>query len=51
MHYFGFGSFHNDLTVFAFADAHAQTISKSIDSLLFMKLCTRNGRENIKDTF
>jgi prepilin-type N-terminal cleavage/methylation domain-containing protein/prepilin-type processing-associated H-X9-DG protein len=47
VHYFGFGSAHPDLCIFAFADGHAQTISKTIDTTLFRSLCTRNGRENI----
>jgi prepilin-type N-terminal cleavage/methylation domain-containing protein len=47
MHFFGFGSFHEDVCLFAFADGHAQTVSKNIDTNLFRALCTRNGRENI----
>jgi prepilin-type processing-associated H-X9-DG protein len=51
VHYFGFGSAHEDLVIFAFADGHAQTVSKNIDTTLFRSLCTRNGRENIPTTF
>jgi prepilin-type N-terminal cleavage/methylation domain-containing protein len=49
MHFFGFGSFHEDVCLFAFADGHASTVSKNIDTNLFRALCTRNGRENITD--
>jgi len=51
IHFFGFGSTHEDVVVFAFADGHAQTVSKNIDTNLFRSLCTRNGRENITTSF
>lgn len=47
IHFFGFGSHHEGLCIFAFADGHAQTVSKNIDTALFRALCTRNGREPI----
>jgi len=51
IHYFGFGGAHEDMVIFAFADGHAQTVSKNIDTNLFRALCTRNGRENITSAF
>ncbi|MBL8848813.1 MAG: DUF1559 domain-containing protein [Planctomycetaceae bacterium] len=51
VHFFGFGGQHPDLCIFAFADGHAQTVSKNIDTTLFRSLCTRNGRENITQEF
>ncbi len=51
IHFFGFGSHHEDVCLFAFADGHAQTIAKNIDTNLFRSLCTRNGRENIPTSF
>jgi len=51
IHFFGFGGPHDDLVVFAFADGHVQTVSKTIDTGIFRSLCTRNGRENILSTF
>ena len=51
MQFFGFGGPHEGLCVFAFADGHAQTVSKNIDTDLFRALCTRNGRENISQTY
>ncbi|MFO1092974.1 MAG: DUF1559 domain-containing protein [Planctomycetaceae bacterium] len=51
IHFFGFGGAHGDVTVFAFADGRAQTMSKTVDLKLLMSLSTRNGRENIKDTY
>ena len=46
-HFFGFGGYHPDICVFTFADGHANTVSKSIDTNVFRSLCTRNGREPI----
>ncbi|REJ93865.1 MAG: DUF1559 domain-containing protein [Planctomycetota bacterium] len=51
IHFFGFGSHHEDLCIFSFADGHAQTVSKNIDTGLFRALCTRNGREPIAQEF
>ena len=51
VHYFGFGGPHEDACVFAFADGHAQTVSKNIDTNVFRALCTRNGGENISTEF
>ena len=51
VHFFGFGGPHPDMCIFAFADGHAQTVSKTIDTTLFRSLCTRNGRENITQDF
>jgi prepilin-type N-terminal cleavage/methylation domain-containing protein/prepilin-type processing-associated H-X9-DG protein len=51
VHYFGFGGRHEDVVIFAFADGHAQPVSKTIDTNLFRSLCTRNGRENITTSF
>lgn len=47
--FFGFGGPHVDVCIFAFADGHAQTVSKNIDTDVFRALCTRNGRENISE--
>jgi prepilin-type N-terminal cleavage/methylation domain-containing protein/prepilin-type processing-associated H-X9-DG protein len=49
--FFGFGGPHEGTVVFSFVDGHVQTVAKTIDTALFMNLCTRNGRENILSTF
>lgn len=50
-HFFGFGSYHGDVCVFAFADGHASTVPKTIDTDVFRAMCTRNGREAISIEF
>ncbi len=42
-----FGSQHGGVTCVAMVDASTKTISQSIDRLTFLRLMTRNGRENI----
>jgi prepilin-type N-terminal cleavage/methylation domain-containing protein len=50
-HFFGFGSYHDKVCVFTFADGHANTVDKNIDTQVFRSLCTRNGREPISVEF
>jgi prepilin-type N-terminal cleavage/methylation domain-containing protein len=51
IHFFGFGGPHPDICIFAFADGHAASVPKTIDTNVFRALCTRNGRENISESF
>ena len=51
VHFFGFGSFHGDITNITRADGSSQTIPKNIDQGIFFALCTRNGREAISEEF
>lgn len=50
LQFFSFGSNHGDLVGIGFVDGGSKTISKKIDTNVFMALSTRNGRENIQDT-
>lgn len=50
LQFFSFGSAHPELCCVGFVDGAVKTISKKIDSNVFMFLSTRNGRENIQDT-
>jgi prepilin-type N-terminal cleavage/methylation domain-containing protein len=50
LQFFSYGSTHGDVVGVGFVDGGAKTISKRIDSSVFMALSTRNGRENITDT-
>ncbi len=49
--FFGFGSDHGEVCNFALADGSARSIDKSIDTLLFRALCTRNGQERMPGEF
>jgi prepilin-type N-terminal cleavage/methylation domain-containing protein len=48
---FGFGSHHVDIVNFAMADGSARPISKSISSVVFQSLATRDGNERVGDNF
>lgn len=48
---FGFGSHHVDLVNFALCDGSARSISKSISTIVFQSLATRDGSERIGDSF
>lgn len=45
--FFGFGSWHTEMSNFAFADGSAKAISKNIDGIVLRSLATRAGREPI----
>jgi prepilin-type N-terminal cleavage/methylation domain-containing protein len=47
VHYFGFGSWHQDVVHFAMGDGSTRPISKSVDFLTFKALATRNGAERV----
>lgn len=49
VHYFGFGSWHQDLVHFGFVDGSSRSISKSIDFKTFKAMATRNGSERISE--
>lgn len=44
---FGFGSWHDDIVHFAFADGSCKPIAKNIDVNIMMAYATRNGNERI----
>ena len=44
---FGFGSWHNEVVHFAFADGSCRPIAKNVDAALMMAFSTRNGNERI----
>lgn len=44
-HFFGFGSWHQDVVHFAVADGSSRSIPKTIDFTVLRDLCTRSGRE------
>ncbi|MFN9371229.1 MAG: DUF1559 domain-containing protein [Planctomycetaceae bacterium] len=44
---FGFGSWHNEVVHFAFADGSCRPIAKNVDAALMMAFATRNGNERI----
>lgn len=46
IHYFGFGSFHADLTNVVFADGHQTAIAKNTDQAVLRAIATRNGGES-----
>jgi prepilin-type N-terminal cleavage/methylation domain-containing protein len=50
-HFFGFGSWHPDVCIFAIADGSTRSISKTIDFGIMTALCTRDGneRQNLPD--
>lgn len=50
-HFFGFGSWHPDVCIFAIADGSTRSISKSIGFHILTALCTRDGneRENLPE--
>ena len=50
-HYFGFGSWHQDLVHFSLADGSSRGISKSIDGGVLRALATRNNGERITSDF
>lgn len=50
-HFFGFGSFHEDVCNFTLADGSSRSISKTIDGGVLRALATRNGREPIQSEF
>lgn len=45
--FFGFGSWHTDIAIFALADGSCRKISKNIDFVTLKALATRNGSERI----
>jgi prepilin-type N-terminal cleavage/methylation domain-containing protein len=49
--YFGFGSWHDQIVVFTFADGSARGVSKSTDALILSALSTRDGSERVNDDF
>jgi prepilin-type N-terminal cleavage/methylation domain-containing protein len=49
--FLGFGSFHGDVCNFSLADGSTRSIAKTIDTVLFRQLCTRNGNERISGQF
>lgn len=50
LQFFSYGSSHDDVVGIGFVDGGAKTISKRIDSGVFMALATKNGHENITDS-
>ena len=51
VHFFGFGSFHDNTTNFALSDGAVRSLAKNVDTNLFRALCTRNGRDLISQEF
>ena len=49
--FFGFGSFHPDIAIFALVDGSTRSMAKTIDTDLFRNLCTRNGQERVTAEF
>ena len=47
IHFFGFGSYHNDTSNFALGDGSVKAVEKGIDTAIFRAICTRNGNEPI----
>lgn len=48
VHYFAFGSWHDQVCHFALVDGSTRPITKSIDWVIFRALATRNGNERIQ---
>ncbi len=48
---FGFGSAHQDVVMFAFADGATRPLSKSINLTILNALATRDGSERVSDEF
>ncbi|MFP6765167.1 MAG: DUF1559 domain-containing protein [Planctomycetaceae bacterium] len=46
-HFFGFGSWHQDVVHFSIADGSTRSISKTIDFGILTALCTRSGSERV----
>ncbi|MFN8854267.1 MAG: DUF1559 domain-containing protein [Planctomycetaceae bacterium] len=44
---FGFGSWHDEVVHFAFAEGSCRPIAKNVDAALMMAFATRNGNERI----
>lgn len=49
--FFGFGSYHEEVSIFTFADGHTANVAKNVDTDVFRAMCTRNGREPISVEF
>ncbi|MBX3438769.1 MAG: DUF1559 domain-containing protein [Planctomycetaceae bacterium] len=49
--FFGFGSRHDEVCIFALVDGSTRRIDKSIDTQIFRALCTRNGQERMTGEF
>lgn len=45
----GWGSWHEDVSLFGFADRHVTEISKSVNPAIIYALTTRNGGENVQE--
>ena len=50
IHYFGFGSFHENLSNFALADGSVHSVAKNCDTATFRAMCSRNGAEVLQQT-
>ena len=50
IHFFGWGSFHDDLVNFALADGSVHAVAKNCDTATFRAMCTRNGAEVLQQT-
>jgi prepilin-type N-terminal cleavage/methylation domain-containing protein len=46
-HFFGFGSWHQEVVHFAPADGSARSLTKTIDFTILRDLCTRSGGERV----
>ena len=46
--FFGWGSWHGDIALFAFGDGRVETMSKTTDYLIMAGLATRAGGENVQ---
>jgi hypothetical protein len=51
LHFFSFGSTHENACVFAFADGSSRPIVKNIAAEILRKLATRNGSDVISSDF
>ena len=49
LQFFGFGSWHGDVTQFAMCDGSSRPMSKGIDKGVLRALATRNGGERVSD--
>lgn len=47
-HYFGFGSYHPEVSHFAYADGHQGAVSRNVDRLVLQAISTRNGGESAR---
>ncbi len=50
IHFFGWGSAHDDLANFALGDGSVHSVSKNCDTATFRAMCTRNGSEVLAQT-